>query len=134
MKDISKYKNTLEGTSIVIIDDDEATRLSIAQLLEQFDAKVTGIDNGVDGLSYIRGIASGEREPSVVILDFNLPGLTGLDVVRSLEGASRSVPIILITGRSEYSSIFKAEKSINKVLFKPVDVSTLIKEISELVP
>jgi len=74
--------------------------------------------------------------PDVIVLDLELPGLTGLEVARAVRGDSvlASIPLIAATGHSLDAQLDAARAAgFDAVLVKPCDPDTLIAEIDRLV-
>ena len=88
----------MRGATVLIIEDDEASRTLLRTLLAHEGYGVMEAADGVSGLRIAR-----EHEPDVIVLDVGLPGLDGLEVTRKLRqaAATRTIPIILVTGRVE---------------------------------
>lgn len=79
---------------ILIIEDDTsiANMLRRGLIFEGFDAVTAA--SGPEGLDLAR-----DRMPDLVVLDWMLPGLDGLEVCRRLRAASRDVPILMLTAK-----------------------------------
>lgn len=79
---------------ILIIEDDTsiANMLRRGLIFEGFDAVTAA--SGPEGLDLAR-----ERMPDLVVLDWMLPGLDGLEVCRRLRAASKDVPILMLTAK-----------------------------------
>jgi putative two-component system response regulator len=87
---------SVASRSIVIAEDDLATRALLRATLERADYRVVEFDNGADAL-----IAIERDQPDLVLLDIGMPGLDGLEVTRALRrsAATALLPIILVTAR-----------------------------------
>lgn len=87
---------------IFVVEDDKNIRELIEYNLNRDGYKVLSADNGDDAIERIK------RElPSLVILDWMLPGMDGLEVCQILRGdrATRHIPIIMLTAKSEESDM-----------------------------
>jgi len=86
----------LDRASIVVAEDDLATRALLRATLERADYAVREFDNGADALISIQRVP-----PDVALLDIGMPGLDGLEVTRALRRtpATGLLPIILVTAR-----------------------------------
>jgi signal transduction histidine kinase/CheY-like chemotaxis protein len=71
---------SLAGLRVLVVDDNATNRAYLSELLQQRDAEVQLVDNGIDALSTIRAAARGEHPFNFVLLDMHMPGMTGLDV------------------------------------------------------
>lgn len=108
--------------TIYIVDDDDAVRASLHSLLSvQPDLIVRGYRSGDAFLEELR-----ELDPGVVLLDFNMPGSTGLDVLNALGRNAKFVPIIL-TGQGNVGLAVQAMKAgALDFVEKPYDARTLM--------
>src|SRR5271155_921885 len=81
---------------ILVIEDDRAVQKALRRLFEGEGFTVDISGNGDAGLEMFW-----EAKPSVLILDLKLPGTAGEDVCREITRAAPSVPIIILSGRTE---------------------------------
>ena len=81
---------------IALVDDEESVRRALARMLSasQFDVDVFA--TGQEFLDSLR-----TRLPDCVVLDYQMPGLTGRDVQRQLTLAQMRVPIIVVTAHDQ---------------------------------
>jgi two-component system cell cycle response regulator DivK len=92
-----------------------------------------GVFTAADGQEAIR-IAAAER-PNIVILDLDLPGISGYEAARRLrhESGTAAIPLIAATGYSHGSAIDEARRAgFDAVLIKPCDPTTLVQEIERV--
>ena len=81
---------------LLLVDDDDLFRESLGLNLVDEGYEVTSFDNGQKALAYLnRGSAD------VMLLDWRMPELTGIDVLRQMRGAGISIPVIFLTALSE---------------------------------
>ena len=82
---------------VCIVDDDDGVRNSVCRLLEAYDFETTGYASGTDFLSH-----HSRRKLGCLILDMNMPGLSGLDILTHLRGvANDDTPVVMITGQGD---------------------------------
>ena len=82
--------------TISVIDDDESFRTALVGWLRSLGHEARGYASGVEFIN--RG---GERSCDCIISDFNMPNMSGLDLIRLLNSRGSTVPIIMVTGRTE---------------------------------
>jgi two-component system, cell cycle response regulator DivK len=73
--------------------------------------------------------------PDLIVMDLDLPGLSGVEVARELRSrvATRDVPLIAATGHSDAAQLDRARQAgFDAVIVKPCDPSTLLVEIRRL--
>ena len=81
---------------LLLVDDDNLFRESLGLNLVDEGYEVTSFDNGRDALAYLnRGSAD------VMLLDWRMPDLTGIDVLRQMRGAGITIPVIFLTVLSD---------------------------------
>jgi signal transduction histidine kinase/CheY-like chemotaxis protein len=82
------------GKKVLIIDDDEMSRYLIRDLLDESSYAVLEAASGSEGLLLAR-----RMQPSVILLDLEMPGMSGLEVLAALEADSltRGIPVVIIT-------------------------------------
>src|SRR6185436_9998112 len=85
---------------VMLVDDDMHVRDIVTLMLEHAGARVTGGANGTQALDAIRLAV-----PDVVVMDINLPGPSGLSVIRTIrrldEPGARAVPALAVSGYGE---------------------------------
>lgn len=86
------------GTArLVLVDDDQALRLALQELLVDAGYDVVGeADDGAAGLAVI-----GEVRPDLVLLDLRMPGLGGVEVARQLRQRSPEVRVIMFSAYAD---------------------------------
>jgi len=86
----------------LVVDDDDDIRALIAYKLRQADFVVEEAVNGEDGLA-----AALETLPDVILLDWMMPKLSGIEVLLRLKDtvATERVPVIMLTARAQESEI-----------------------------
>jgi two-component system response regulator ChvI len=82
---------------VVLIDDDDLFRESLEQNLRDAGFRVTGFADGPAALDAI----AGAPEPTLVLLDWKMPAMNGIEVLRRLRGISKDLPVIFLTVLSE---------------------------------
>ena len=81
-----------------VVDDDEAVRDSMRALLESYGIEVRAYASAGEFLHANPGQPKG-----CVLLDLHMPGMTGLELLETLQARRSRIPVILITGRSDSS-------------------------------
>jgi DNA-binding NtrC family response regulator len=94
-----------EAIQILIIDDDEAIRDSMRQVLKKEGFQIQGAQDGQEGLALFQ-----KEHFHTVFLDLKLPGINGLHVLRQMKHASPETPVVIITGFGTIESAVEAMK------------------------
>src|SRR5437588_8836874 len=82
---------------LLLVDDDDLFRESLGLNLIDEGYEVTSFANGRDVLSYLEGGGGAD----VMLLDWRMPNLTGLDVLRRTRAAGITIPVIFLTALSD---------------------------------
>ncbi|SDR03702.1 response regulator transcription factor [Actinopolyspora saharensis] len=105
---------------ILLIEDDQSIRTSLALALGRHGHQTREADTGEDGL---RMLAS--AEPDVVVLDLMLPGMDGFEVCRRIRAKS-AVPVIMLTARGDdFDVVGGLEAGADDYVIKPVQPRVL---------
>ncbi len=91
---------------ILVIDDEAAIRDSLRMILEYEDYRFLGASSGQEGLALCQ-----RERPDLVLLDIKMPGMDGMDVLRSLKAADESLPVVMISGHGSRADTVDAIKS-----------------------
>ena len=91
---------------ILVIDDEAAIRDSLRMILEYEEYRFLGASNGQEGIA----VAQRER-PDLVLLDIKMPGMDGMEVLRTLRAADESLPVVMISGHGSRSDTVDAIKA-----------------------
>src|SRR5207248_4342128 len=108
---------------ILIVDDDPLNRSLLAKSLETAGHRTTAVDNGFAALSAVE-----EVQPDLVLLDVEMPGLDGIEVLERLKAnaSHRHIPVIMISGIEDTGSIVRCiEAGAEDFLPKPFDAVIL---------
>ncbi len=89
-------------TTILVADDDPDIRELITFKLEQSGYQVASCGDGPSALA-----AVGRSAPDLLLLDLNMPGMSGLDVCRAVrrDPATATVPVIMLTARTQEADV-----------------------------
>jgi FixJ family two-component response regulator len=88
---------------VYIVDDDEALRKMIRQMLIELDADIEEFDSAEDLLS-----GYSERPIGCILLDLRLPGLSGLELLERISGLRPANAVIIISGFGDIPTAVKA--------------------------
>ena len=111
------------GTRILLVDDDDLIRRSLAFTLEQAGYQAVTAASAEDALSLIK-----REPPDLVLLDIGLPGMDGLQAVRHFQ--NQGIPVIFLTARRrELDEILGLELGAEDYITKPFDADVLLARI-----
>lgn len=114
----------MANTKVLVVEDEEAltTLLEYNLRREHFDVSIAG--DGEEALLKI-----GEAQPDIVILDWMLPKVSGLEVCRQIRSRAetKNLPVIMLTARSEEADRIRGlETGADDYLTKPFSTDELI--------
>jgi two-component system phosphate regulon response regulator PhoB len=109
---------------VLLVEDEPAQRTVLAYNLEAEGFAVTQADNGEDAMVLVD-----EEEPDIIILDWMMPKVSGIEVCRRLKMRpdTRSIPIIMLSARAEeVDRIRGLETGADDYVIKPYSVLELM--------
>lgn len=117
---------------ILIIEDDEKSRRLMRDVLEHQGYDVMETDQGEIGIELMRKL-----QPSLVLMDIHLPGISGLDAIREIrsDASIAATPVVAVTA----SVMGNAREKIREAGFdgfepKPLNLKEFLGTIRRLVP
>lgn len=112
---------------IYLIDDDESMRTSLSRMLKDVGYVVEDFSSAVTFLEHSLPVA-----PAVILLDMQMPDMTGLDLQEKLLKIGRKTPIVFVSGQSHPHQIVKSLKQgAVDFLFKPFNLDDLLKAVAD---
>ncbi|WP_282606143.1 response regulator transcription factor [Pelagibius sp. Alg239-R121] len=113
---------------IVVIEDNLALAKAVATSLMDEGHGVDVIDNGSEASLFLS-----QEQLDLVILDINLPGKSGIDVLAEFRAGGASTPVILLTARSDTKDrVAGLDKGADDYLVKPFDMAELLARVRAL--
>ena len=116
---------------ILIIEDDAHTARLLEVRLKQVGHTSAWAQDGLAGIAAAR-----ELTPALILLDYMLPGMSGVDVAKRLkhDPMTRRIPVIMLTARSEGVSVLAGlDAGADAYLIKPVHFPDLIRRIAHFI-
>ena len=110
---------------ILVIEDDRAVQKALKRLFEAESFAVDIADNGAVGLEMFRAAT-----PAVLVLDLSLPGIPGQDVCREISQAAPSLPIVVLSARTEVmDKVLLLELGAHDYVTKPFSPRELLARV-----
>jgi CheY-like chemotaxis protein len=115
--------------TILVVDDDGPIVILMRSILREFGFDPVTATSGAEALEAARA-----RPPALVLLDKNMPGMSGAEVARALRAdpAFERLPILILSGEP-MSKAELAEMQADGAVMKPFDVTALVEEIRKYV-
>jgi len=110
---------------ILVIDDEKLIRDRLTRLLEIDDYETFSADNGRKGLEVFD-----KEKPDIALVDINMPGMDGIEVLRKIKEESEETEVIIVTGHGGIDSAIDAMKEgALSYIQKPIEFDELEIEI-----
>ena len=130
---------SLEGVSVLVVDDEEDARELLIEALSEYGAQVTAVSSGAEALAFLSNPPGGKR-PDALILDIAMPdedGYAALKRVRALEAkqgaAADQIPAVALTAYGRSEDRFRAlQAGFHMHVAKPVEPAELAVVIASL--
>ncbi len=107
-------------TILVVEDSPDISRL-LEHILGQAGYRVLVVDNGLDGWTTFRDV-----RPDLVLLDVNLPGISGLELCQRIKEAT-ATPVIMLTVQAEFEAVRRGLRAgADAYLSKPFEIAQLM--------
>lgn len=119
---------------ILSIDDDRSCQIATAKYLTFAGGHMVEVaENGLEGLK-----KAAELKPDIILLDMNMPDMSGLQLIEELyyDAATRDIPVIMITGaalRDDEQANLKTRRNFRALEQKPARFSELLVKIEQIV-
>ncbi|MEI7703658.1 MAG: response regulator [Deltaproteobacteria bacterium] len=116
---------TPEPSSLLLVDDDDLVRRTLAQVLARRGFSVTAVSNGAAALEQARN-----SPPRFAVLDLSMPGMNGIELLRELRTISPATRVLILTGYGSIATAIEATRlGAVEYLTKPADPNTVVKAL-----
>jgi DNA-binding NtrC family response regulator len=113
--------------TILLVEDEKLIRLSLRQILERQGYLVLEAETGAEGIEIVR-----ESAPDLVLLDYRLPDINGIEVLRQIRELAPEIGVVFLTAYSGIDSVVEAIKlGAYDYLNKPVNQDDLLASITK---
>ncbi len=115
---------------VLVVDDSSVMRKIIIRSLNAVG--VTDIEEASDGVEAIGVFAGGNF--NLVLTDWNMPNMSGLDVVKEIRATGSEIPVIMVTTEAERDRVIDAiQAGVTDYLTKPFEAESLRVKLSQYV-
>jgi two-component system chemotaxis response regulator CheY len=115
-------------TKVLVADDSSTMRKIILRSLQAVG--VTDVAEASDGAEAISLFKPGEFD--MVLTDWNMPGLSGLEVLSGIREKDKDIPVVMVTTEAEKSRVMQAiQAGVSDYLVKPFTADTLREKIEK---
>ncbi|MEN8211889.1 MAG: response regulator [Thermodesulfobacteriota bacterium] len=113
--------------NVLIADDEKKFTDTLAKRLEMRNFTVTTVYSGEAAIEM-----TGKINFDVIVLDVQMPGITGIDVLKQIKNKTPLTPVIMLTGEATVDNAIKGMKlGAFDFLIKPTDTERLTKKLNQ---
>ncbi len=124
---LSFFDSLARNQIIAIVDNDAAFCKTLGEILRQRNFRVSQFSDPPENVELIAS------ESQVILLDLNLKGISGLDMLKEIRARYPTLPVLLVTGYGhKIAETIRAALEIgaNTCLYKPLEISDLLEKLS----
>lgn len=115
--------------NVLIVDDSTTMRKILINALKSVG--MNDIDEACDGQQAVEAVRA--KQYGVVLMDWNMPNMLGIDALKMIRLSGNQVPVIMVTTEAEKSRVIEALKAgANNYMIKPFKPETIITKIQEV--
>jgi len=127
----------MEGINILLIEDNEGDILLTTEAFEESRIvnKITAIKDGKKAINFFEDLNNEEDIPHLVLLDVNLPKVSGHEVLTYIKTNDKykCIPVIMLTTSSSEKDILQSyQNHVNCYITKPIDIADFMKAIAKI--
>ena len=112
------------GLRVLVVDDEPQVVQTVREMLR--DMGVTQSFSAKDGQEAVEFLRDDDEGIDVIVTDWNMPRLTGLELLRDARSGNPNVAVLLVTGRADMDSVLKArDLGVKGYLRKPFSAQEL---------
>lgn len=113
----------------LVVDDSAVMRKVLIGALAR--AGINEVDQAADGVEAVDACKA--QNYDLVLMDWNMPNMLGIDAVKGIRAAGKTMPIIMVTTEAEKSRVIEALKAgANNYVIKPFEPTTIVAKIQEV--
>lgn len=117
-----------DPSTIIVVDDEEVMRQYLYDVLSRHGYECKCFEGSLAALSYM---ANAGNAPHLMLTDISMPGMDGMDLLRTVKTVSPDTPVILISGLYELALAIEALKGgASDYLLKPANPNDVIRLVS----
>lgn len=114
----------------LVVDDSSVMRKVLTGALSR--VSIEEVDEASDGQEAVNLVADG-NEYDVILMDWNMPNMTGIEAVKAIRGSGDLTPIIMVTTEAEKERVIEAVKSgANSYIIKPFSPQGIVAKLQEV--
>jgi len=118
MSDMTVVEKKLEDLKILVVEDQADTRSLVRNMMMEIGVtQVFEAENGRTALSFIDAAFD---FVDMVVCDWNMPNMSGIELLRQIRSVDPDIPFLMVTGRGDMDSVMEARGSgVSGYIVKP---------------
>ncbi len=117
----------MSQTKVLVVDDEVEFASALAERLNLRNYDTKTASNALEALSSIH-----KDRPDVVLLDLRIPGMDGIEILRTIKQHDPTIEVIMLTGHGDKESVEEGMKGgIFEYIMKPIDIGELTAKIDK---
>jgi two-component system, chemotaxis family, chemotaxis protein CheY len=122
----------LRGLTVLVVEDKEDMRSIVCTMLRRM--KIKHVLEAASGEQALEHLSTQLDAVTLVICDWNLPGISGMDLFKQVHARQPNMPFLMLTGRADLRSVLEAKKAgVHSYLAKPVSPAELKAKLISLI-
>lgn len=114
----------------LVVDDSSVMRKVLTGALSRVE--ITEVDEACDGVEAVDAV-NGGTEYDIVLMDWNMPNMSGIDAVVAIRESGKTMPIIMVTTEAEKGRVIEAvKKGANSYIIKPFSPQSIVAKLHEV--
>ena len=127
----------MKELNILLIEDNEGDILLTKEAFEESKIanRIQTIKDGRAAIDYFESMTDQQQFPNLVLLDINLPKISGHDVLSFMRQSERfkAIPVVMLSTSSAEKDILQSyQNNVNCYITKPIDIDEFIKAIRKI--
>lgn len=115
--------------SVLIVDSDELVLSILNKAIQSAGMETKTVSHGEEAVELVR-----RQSFDLILLDVNLPGMDGYQVIRSLRGAGYTIPIMIVSSRKEdFDTLYGLDIGADDYIIKPFNPVILAAKVKALI-
>jgi CheY-like chemotaxis protein/nitrogen-specific signal transduction histidine kinase/HPt (histidine-containing phosphotransfer) domain-containing protein len=127
------FPDTIKNAMILVVDDNNNSLVVTQNILESFGFQVTLSRSGGDALAMLNDPTSNMPKPIIIIIDYFMPGINGIDTAKHIKKTDKDTPVILMSAFGHEKDIDADDRVwIDAYVEKPLKKSILFDTINRV--
>ncbi len=120
------FTQKAEGPRLLLVDDEERFRTTLAKRLKEKGFNVADVGSGMEAIDYVQA-----NPVDIIVLDIKMPGLDGIETLAEIKKSDSGVEVVLLTGHGTVDTAIEGMRSgAYDYLMKPCEIDNLIVKIN----